>query len=341
MRGVAFLGNRKVEVREFADPTPGPGEVVVKIRASGICGSDLNRYRAPEPSRGVTGHEPCGEVAELGPGVSGPRIGDRAVIYHYVGCGVCEHCRSGWEHLCQTTQRKTYGVAADGGNADYIVVAARTLVPLPEELSFEAGATLACGTGTAYAALVRLAVSGRDTLAVFGQGPVGTSATMLARAMGARVIAVDVSPSRLAFAREMGADHVVDGREVDPVAAIRQLTGGRGADATMDCTGNAEARAQMVRSARIWGRACFVGERGTVTLEPTPDIVHKQLTIYGSWTFSLPLLGECIRFAIDRRVPLERLITRRYRLDQAAEAFAAFEGGEVGKSVFVLPGVGA
>ena len=337
MRGVVFVGNRQVEIQEFPDPVPGPGEVVVKMRASGICGSDLNRYRVAEPSVGVTGHEPCGEVAALGPGVTGATVGDRVVIYHYVGCGICEYCRTGWEHLCQTSARKTYGVAANGGNADYILVAARTLVPLPEELSYEEGAALACGTGTAYGALLRLDVSGRDTLAVFGQGPVGLSATLLAKAMGARVIAVDVSPTRLEFAREMGADHVIDSREVDPVAEIQQLTHGKGADATMDCTGNADARAQMIRSARIWGRACFVGERGTVTLNPTPDIIHKLLTIYGSWTFSVTILAQCMRFVVDRRVPLDRLITRRYALDQAAQAFSEFEAGSVGKSVFVMP----
>jgi threonine dehydrogenase-like Zn-dependent dehydrogenase len=338
MRGVAFAGNKAVEVREFPDPVPGPGDALVRIRASGLCGSDLHRYRAGDSSPVVTGHEPCGQVAALGPNTSGPPVGQRVVVYHYSGCGVCEHCRVGWEQLCVTGNHKVYGGGGhDGGNAEYMVVPARTLVPLPDELTFEEGAALACGTGTAYGALVRLNVSGRDTLAVFGQGPVGASATLLAGAMGARVIAVDVSPARLDFARELGAEHVVDGRAVDPVAAIRELTHGRGADATLDATGNAEARAQMVRSARVWGRACFVGERGTVTLNPTPDIIHKQLTIFGSWTFSLPLLAEAIRFVVERRVPLGKLITRRYRLDQADEAFREFEAGSVGKSVFVLP----
>jgi threonine dehydrogenase-like Zn-dependent dehydrogenase len=326
MRGAVFAGNKIVEVREFPTPVPGPGDALVRIRASGLCGSDLHRYRAGESSNVITGHEPCGEVN-----------GERVVVYHYSGCGICEHCRVGWEQLCVTGKHKVYGGGSvDGGNAEYMVIPARALVPLPSELSFDEGAALACGTGTAYGALVRLNLSGRDTLAVFGQGPVGASATLLAKAMGARVIAVDVSTARLDFAREMGADHVVDGREVDPVAAIKELTHGRGADATLDATGNAEARAQMVRSARVWGRACFVGERGTVTLEPTPDIIHKQLTIHGSWTFSLPLLAEAIRFVVEREVPLGKLITRRYRLDQADEAFREFEAGSVGKSVFVL-----
>ncbi len=335
MRGVVYLGNRRVEAREFPDPVPGDGEAVVRVRASGICGSDLNPYRAPVGTNWISGHEPCGEVAALGPGTSGAKVGDRVIVYHYSGCGTCKYCRTGWEQLCQAP-RKTYGFGENGGNADYLLVPARTLVPLPNELSFEEGAAIACGTGTAYGALLRLAVSGRDTLAVFGQGPVGLSATMLAKAMGARVIAVDISPTRLELARELGADHAIDSRQTDPLEAIRDLTHGEGADAAVDCTGNAEARAQMVRSVRIFGSACFVGEGGTVTLNVSPDVIHKRLTIYGSWTFSVTMLGECARFVVDRGVPLSRLITHRYRLDEAARAFEDFEGGSVGKSVFVM-----
>jgi len=336
MRGVVFVGNREVEVREFPDPVPGPGQAVVRIRASGLCGSDLSLYRAPKPSAWISGHEPCGEVAELGPGAEGPGVGERVIVYHYSGCGTCKHCRAGWEQLC-VHGRRTYGFGADGGNADYILVPARALVPLPDQLSFEEGAAIACGTGTPYTALKKLAVSGLDTLAVFGQGPVGLSATLLAKAMGARVIAVDVVAARLDLACALGADATVNAMEVDPVEAIRELTHGEGAEATLDCTGNATARAQTVQSARVWGRACFVGEGGTVTLSPSPDIIHKHLTIYGSWTFSTVLLEECARFVVDRGVPLGRLISRRYRLDQAAEAFGEFDAGAAGKLVFTMP----
>lgn len=259
--GIVFLGNRRVEAREFPDPVPTAGEAVVRVRASGLCGSDFNPFRAPQATDSISGHEPCGEVEALGSGSAGARVGDRVIVYHYSGCGTCKYCRTGWEQLC-SSGRKTYGFGSNGGNADYILVPARTLVPLPDELSFEEGAAIACGTGTAYGAMLRLAVSGRDTLAVFGQGPVGLSATLLAKAMGARVIAVDISPERLDFARELGADHTVNSKDTDPLEAIRDLTHGEGADAAVDCTGNADARAQMVRCVRIFGSACFVGEGG-------------------------------------------------------------------------------
>ena len=337
MRGAVFLGGRRVAMRDFPNPSPGPGEALVRVRASGLCGSDLPLYRGERAATWIGGHEPCGEVAALGPGVQGPAPGARVIVYHYAGCAACRSCRAGWEQLC-AQGRRVYGFGADGGHAEYLVVPARVLLPLPAPLAFEEGAAIACGTGTAYAALTRLGVSGRDTLAVYGQGPVGLSATLLGRAMGARVIDVDVAPARLRLARELGADAVVDPAEGDPVAAVRELTGGEGADATLDCTGSAAARAEAVRSARVWGRVCFVGEGGSVTLNPTPDIIHKQLTLYGSWTFSTVLLEECARFIADRGVPLGRLITRRYPLEEAGAAYREFEAGAPGKFVLVPPG---
>jgi threonine dehydrogenase-like Zn-dependent dehydrogenase len=335
MRGVVFTGNRRIEIREFPDPVAAAGQVVVKIGASGICGSDLHPYRSERTQTTISGHEPCGTVVALGPGVIGWTVGDRVMIHHYSGCGICKYCRIGYDQLCIHGHR-TYGFGAHGGNADFIVVPARTLVNLPVELSFAEGAAIACGTGTAYMALKKLDVSGRDTLAVYGQGPVGLSATLLAKAMGARVIAVDLSPARLDLARSLGAEVVINPTEVDPIQAIRDLTHGEGADATLDCTGNAVARAQTVRSARVFGRACFVGEGGSVTLEPSQDIIHRHLTLYGSWTFPIVGLEECARFIVDRGVPLKKLITHHFPLDQAAEAFQTFDAGATGKCVFVM-----
>jgi threonine dehydrogenase-like Zn-dependent dehydrogenase len=182
----------------------------------------------------------------------------------------------------------------------------------------------------------KLDVSGRDTLAIYGQGPVGLSATLLGKAMGARVIAIDVAPARLEHALRLGADATLNPTAGDPVSGVQELTDGEGADATLDCTGNATARAQTVRSARVFGRACFVGEGGTVELEPSPDIIHRHLSLYGSWTFNTVGLEECARFIVRRAVPLDRLITHRFQLDQAVEAFQLFDKGETGKCVFVM-----
>jgi threonine dehydrogenase-like Zn-dependent dehydrogenase len=281
------------------------------------------------------GHEPCGTVAALGPGVTGFEIGDRVMIHHCEGCDVCDYCRQGYYQLCVHGAR-TYGGGSDGAHADYLLARVSTLVPLPDQLSFEEGATLSCGTGTAYFALRRLQIADGETLAVYGQGPVGLSATLLAKHMGARVIAVDISASRLQLARGLGADVVVNSDAHDPIAAIHELTGGRGADASVDCTGVAIARQQAVRSVRVFGRSCLVGEGGTVTFDATPDIIHRQLALYGSWTFPAHGLAESSRFAVDHRIPLHKLITHRFPLEQAEEAYQKFDAGLTGKCVLVL-----
>jgi threonine dehydrogenase-like Zn-dependent dehydrogenase len=351
MRGIVFLGDRELEIREFPDPTPGPGEVVLQMKASGMCGSDLHPYRAPRKGGGaaaslglggqggpvIGGHEPCGVVAERGPGVSEAEapIGQRVMQHHYKGCGLCKHCRTGWSQLCPHGI-VVYGMTGHGGHAPFMKVPASTLVPLLDEISFEEGAAISCGTGTAYGALRRINTSGRDTLAVFGQGPVGLSATMLGAAMGARVIAVDIAPERLKLARDFGADTVINSKESDPIAALKQLTHGEGVDAAMDCSGHAEARAAAVRSTRTWGQVCFVGEGGQVTLDVSPDMLRRQLTIVASWTFNTVGQAECARFIADRKVPLKRLLTHRFKLDEAAEAYRLFDTQTTGKGVFLF-----
>lgn len=334
MRGLVFTGNRQTALEDFPDPEPGPGEVVVEMRASGICGSDLNLYRKPAFDRAVIcGHEPCGIVVSSGPGTD-VRPGMRVMIHHYRGCMQCWLCQMGYTQMC--AQARVMGTDIHGGNAGYLLAPVYSLVELPEELSFEEGAAIACGTGTAYAALKRLDVSGRDTLAIFGQGPVGLSATQLATAMGARVIALDPSPERRAMAADMGAATVLDPSQVDPVAAIRELTHGEGADMTLDCSGNSEARVFCARAARPWGKACYVGAHGTATFEMTPDVIHRQLTMLGCWTFNPALMAECARFAVDRHVPLGKVFSDRYTLDQADHAFERTESRAAGKGVFLL-----
>jgi threonine dehydrogenase-like Zn-dependent dehydrogenase len=349
MRGAVFLGNRQVELRTFPDPSPGAGEVVIEMKASGMCGSDLKFYRSPpgeaqkalglggnaEPF--IAGHEPCGVVVARGAGVSEREapIGQRVMDHHYAGCGVCPHCRVGWSQLCRAGIT-VYGVTAHGGHAEFLKVPVRTLVPLPEELSFAEGAAVACGTGTAYGALRRMRLAGGDTLAVFGQGPVGLSATLLGSAMGARVIAVETSAERLKLAQEFGADAVIDSSRGDPVKIILQLTQGQGAALALDCTGAAAARKAAVQCVKTWGTACYVGEGGEVTLDVSPDLLRRQVTLVGSWTFSAMGMLECARFVADHKIDLEKIFSHRWKLEQADEAYRSFDTQTTGKGVFLL-----
>src|SRR5262249_51018649 len=174
-----------------------------------------------------------------------------------------------------------------------------------------------------------------DPLAVLGQGPVGLTAPLPGRAMGARVIAIDVAPERLALARDFGAESVINAKDTDPVAALKDLTHGEGVETAMDCTGNPDARVAAVRSATTWGRVAFVGEGNTTTFDIIQAMIRRQLTIDAWWTFSSVGQAECAGFIADRKIPLARLLTHRFRLEQADEAYRLFDTQTTGKGVFV------
>lgn len=356
MRGVVFKGDRRVELMKFSDPTPGPGEVVLEMKASGMCGSDLHFYRhSPKEvirslgfkdlaSRGIDenmpiigGHEPCGVVAALGPGVDSKsfKVGDRVMVFHYEGCRHCDSCRTGWTQLCDHGAI-VHGVIAHGGHADYMKVPVSSLVHLPDEMSFAGGAAVACGTGTAYGALLRLDISARDTLAVFGLGPVGLSAAQLAAAMGVEVIGVDIAADRVARSREFGVAHAIDGSKTDAVAEILKLTGGKGVSCAMDCAGGEAARAQAVRCTRPWARIALVAVGGSFNVDAMKDIIGKQRMVIGSYTFSEVGMKDCAHFIASRGIDVDKLFTDRWSLDQADVAYRAFDAQSGGKGVFLF-----
>ncbi len=338
MKAIVFLGERKLDLMEVPDPTPAPDEVIIEIKASGMCGSDLHQYRGPKKEKiNIAGHEPCGVIAEVGSAVpsSLAKVGDRVMDHHYSGCGVCKHCRDGWSQMC-LEGAIVYGGMGDGAHAKFMKVPAHTVVKLPDALSFMTGAAISCGTGTAYGALKRLNLAGDETIAIFGQGPVGLSATQLAKAMGARVIALDISEERRALATQFGADEVVDPLSDDAVEAIRDLTHDEGAQKTLDCSSNPEARRAAVRSVRTWGTTCYVGERGEVTLDVSNDLIRRQVKLVGSWTFSKNGQAECAEFVADRKIDVDSLFTHEFTLDQAKEAYKLFDTQTTGKGVFLM-----
>lgn len=349
MKAVYFLGDRKIDIRDVPDPTPGPGEVVLEIKASGMCGTDIKYYRAKDGASAIgigkpldrpiiAGHEPCGVVCAVGAGVPQTaltRIGSRVMNHHYAGCGCCAQCRGGWTQMCDEGST-TFGANGDGAHARYMKVPADSLIALPENLSFQAGAAISCGTGTAWGGLNRLGLRGDDTIAVFGQGPVGLSGTQLAAALGARVIALDLDDGRLAKARELGAEVTINTRSQDPVAAILDATSGRGADCAMECSGASAARSAAIRATSKWGRIVFIGEGGDVTIDVSSEMNRKQLALFGSWTFSKNGQADCARFVSERKVDVDSLFTHSWPLEKAVEAYAVFDTQTTGKG-FLVP----
>lgn len=347
MKGVSFAGDRTIEFISIDDPVPGPTDVVIEMKASGVCGSDLKFYRASKEgglaALGIKaadgpvigGHEPCGVVAELGSEVNRRswKVGDRVMVHHYSGCNSCLHCRTGWTQMC-VDGADVYGANAHGGHARYLKVPASTMVHLPDELTYSAGAAISCGTGTAYGALVRIGLSARDTIVIVGQGPVGLSGTQFAVAMGATVIAVDISQDRLAQATRFGAQHVVNSAEVDAVEAIREIVGPRGVAKAMDTSGTSAGRSVAIKSAGAWGVVAMVGEGSDVTIEVSPQMIRKQLTILGSWTFSTAGQEDCARFVAEHGIAVDELFSHRWKLEDAVEAYGLFDAGGSSKAVF-------
>ena len=207
----AFLpGNSTVEMRTVPVPEPAHAEVLIAVRASTICGSDIRAIyhehlgKGPEGYQGViAGHEPCGQIVETGPGCRRFKTGDRVVVYHISGCGVCNDCRRGYMISCTSAEhRRAYGWQRDGGMAEYLLAEEKDLINLPEQLSYLDGAQVACGFGTVYEALQKVGISGNDAVLITGLGPVGLAAGALCRRLGAeRIIGIDISAERrdLAF----------------------------------------------------------------------------------------------------------------------------------------------
>jgi threonine dehydrogenase-like Zn-dependent dehydrogenase len=341
MKAVLFPGDREVAVVERPTPQPSPGQALVRVRASAICRSDMSLYygkpivggEATATGQIVPGHEPAGEVVAAGDGVTAVTPGDRVAIYLGVGCGNCEFCRSGYLFLCRTWQ--CVGFDVDGGNADYIVVPAGNCLKLPDEISYEAGAVMTDMVGTQFDAQRRLGVSGTDTVAMFGIGPMGGAGILVAKGRGARVIAVDILESRLEQARGLGADETINSREENPVEQLRELTGGRGVDVAIDCSGSPAGQNAALDSAAKFGRVAFIGESRQTEINPSDQLIRKLLTVIGAWYFPIWEWPDITRFVVDHNIPVEKLITHRFPLDDAATAFRMFDERLTEKAVFV------
>ncbi len=343
MKGVVLPGNSTVAFREQPIPTPGNGQVLVQMKASSICGSDIRAiYRehlgvGDEAYRNViAGHEPCGLIVEVGPGCKRFKAGDRVVLYHISGCGVCEDCKAGYMISCRDKTRAAYGWQRDGGHAPYLLAEENTCVALPDNLSYVDGALIACGFGTAWEALTRIKVSGWDRLLITGLGPVGLAAGMLGKALGAnQVIGVDTSPARIQLAKEMGVVDEAFASDADALGRIKDLTGGKGCETSVDCSGAPPARKLALQGTRQWGRCAFVGEGSDVQFDVSPLLIHPQITLYGSWVTSLSHMEELVERLSRWELHPEKTVTHRFSLDQAGEAYDMADKGQSGKVTIV------
>ena len=346
MTGAILPGNSTVELKEFDFPTPGHGEVLIKVKASTICGSDIRCIYHEHLGKGpegyqpgmIAGHEPSGQVVQTGPGCRRFSEGDRVIVYHISGCGLCNDCRRGYMISCTSDKyRRAYGWQRDGGMAEYMLAEEKDLVLLPDQLSYSDGAQVACGFGTVYEGLEKIGICGNDAVLITGLGPVGLATAMLAKAMGAqKIIGIEIIDDRIQIARDSDLFDDVLKAAPDNVQQIRKLTDGSGVEKAVDCSANDKARLACIQATRKWGKIVFLGEGGTCSFQPSPDIIHDQKTIYGSWVTNIWRMEELVERLVRWDIRPEKLITHRFTLDKVSDAYELMASGKCGKVAVVF-----
>jgi propanol-preferring alcohol dehydrogenase len=308
---------RPLEMREVDPPPLADTDIRVRVRAAGICHSDAH-YRAGVSGVGflpiTPGHEVAGVVEETGAGVAGLAPGSRVCLHYLVTCGRCPHCIAGREQFC--LEGRMIGKHHDGGYAETVTVPARCAVALPEEIPFEHGAVMMCSSATSFHALRKARLAPGERVAVFGAGGLGMSAVQLALAGGAlEVYAVDIRPEKLALAARYGAVPV-DASAADPVAEIRRLTGGRGADVALEMVGLPRTIRQAVQCLGVFGRAALVGITDRlVEVDSYREVQGKEAEVIGSSDHLLSELPLLIELARRGRLDLSRVAARAVPLE--------------------------
>jgi len=331
MKAVFISSPKKIEVREIIEPEPKDDLVVVKIMSSVICGTEHIVYeKAPLPDLvGAAGHEAAGIVWKTDK-AKYVKEGDKISIYPTTGenCLRCIPCWSGeWQHC----ENKTIKRSRMGTHSQYMLVPEYICLPIPDKMPFSIGAMIDDCIGTPYRAIKRMGVTGGDTVFITGAGPIGAAAAVIVKFLNGRVIIVDPNEYRLEESRRNGADYLINPEKDDVVARVREFTDNRGADMAIDCSGYAAAQIQCLEVVRSGGSVAFVGIRSETTPINIPrHCILKELTIIGSWA-STPQEHMELVALLGRGMPIEKIITHQFNIDDAQTAFDTFFCGKAVK----------
>lgn len=334
-------GRGCLELLDVPVPVPGPGEVLLKILAAGVCGTDLHVRddQFPYWPPVTLGHEFCGRVEKLGPGVSLVALGDRVVGEpHTRACGHCYLCRTGNIQICSAKRSPGWGI--DGAMAEYLVMPERLLHKVPDSMSDEVAAVIEPAANVVHDVLERATVSAGDLVVVIGPGPIGLLAAMAARAAGAREVVITGrnvdEPLRLAKARQLGFTHSISSEQRDPAEVVQELSNGRGADLIVECSGSAGGIAQGVQLARKKARFCAIGLTGKDTIAfPYRDASFKVLDMYFCLSTSYTCWDKAIHLAAAGKMDLASIITHREPLANWASVFKAMDEQLALKAVLI------
>ncbi len=337
MRTVHMLGNRGIDVIDTPEPEPKDDRVVVKIIASGICGTERHTYDG-EAARDETtgfnsGHEATGIVYKVDSS-SRVREGDRVALHAGGFCGRCRFCLTGDWVMCEN--RSTRGNEwSPGTHSQYVLAYDQMCLPMSDDISYETGVLFGDTLGVTYHAIKRLKLTGFETVLITGQGPIGLSATMLGRFLNAFVIALDVDQYRLTHAELCGADVAVNpDAESDVLARLQEIAGPRGIDVAIDCSANPVAQTLCLDALRKGGRMAFVGvTQGGPAINTSRHFINKELVLIGSW-YARPTEFPELEALYRRGLPADDLITHRFGIEESQTAFdTLFGGGSAAKTI--------
>jgi L-iditol 2-dehydrogenase len=327
MQAAVYRGVNDVRLEEVPVPEVGHGEILVRVHTCGICGTDLKKISTGSHSAPrIFGHETSGVVAQVGEGVRQFTVGERVVVFHHIPCGECYYCRHKTFAQCSTYKKVgcTAGFEPSGGGfAEYVRVmdwiVQKGTVRIPDGISFEQ-ACFVEPVNTCIKGIETLDLEAGETVLVIGQGPIGLILASLAKRAGARVITSDLHPARLTMASSFGLNLTIDASKKDAVEAVRGMTKGRGADAVILAVGGTGLIRPAMDAARPGGRVLLFAQtvRGEVTIDPAAVCVEEK-TLLGSYSASVDLQEESVRFVMNREMDLERLISHRFPLPSSVE----------------------
>lgn len=328
MKAAVYHGVNDVRVETVAVPGIGRGEILVRVHTSGVCGTDLKKIATGSHSAPrIFGHETSGVVAATGEGVTRFQPGDRVMVFHHIPCQQCYYCRQKTFAQCETYKKVgcTAGYEPSGGGfAEYVRVldwiVDKGTVRVPDSVSYEQ-ASFVEPVNTCMKGIESLRLSQGETVLVIGQGPIGVILSVLARRKGVRVITSDLYSPRLTISRSFGLELGIDASRADVVQTVREMTEGRGADAVILAVGANSLIRTAMDATRPGGRVLLFAQtvRGETTVDPAAICVDEK-TLLGSYSASVDLQEESVRFVMDREMDLERLISHRFPLTESVEA---------------------
>ena len=325
---------------EMKTPRPGNGELLVEMKACGLCGTDVEKIRGQyTAAMPVLGHEAVGVVARLGSGVKGFEVGDRVFPHHHVPCHKCFYCRRGSETMCLRYRGSNI---VPGGFSEFFIVPAwnvkgRRVLRLPSKVGFKE-CTMIEPVACCLRALDRCKVHSGESVLIVGAGPVGLAHAIILRAMKSHVMVSDISPERLSFAKKIGIKDALDPREVDVEEAAKRLSGGRGADLAIVASGSPKATVQALKAVRRGGRVCLFGVpvKGSVLDYDFSDVFNSEVSVITSYGATEAETARALSLIGSKKINVSPLLTHRYRLEGFGEALRVAAGGR-GMKVVVTP----